>query len=34
MDHLTQDGPVPDHPAPGPITVVIVDDHQMVLDGL
>jgi DNA-binding NarL/FixJ family response regulator len=34
MDHLTQDGPAPDQPAPGPITVVIVDDHQMVLDGL
>ena len=29
MDHLTPDGP-----PLGPVTVVIVDDHQMVLDGL
>ena len=29
MDHLTPDG-LPH----GPVTVVIVDDHQMVLDGL
>src|SRR5450631_3394890 len=34
MNHLTQDGPASGQPVPGPMTVVIVDDHQMVLDGL